>query len=904
MYRRSFLAPALLLCLWTGAISDVAWAQAPAPASDPSQATPAPAVPPSEKAAEPAQSPSPAPGDKPAAPAPQPAVPEPQAAAPQPGPATVGTLPPASSPPLVRFIELTFPTQGNQSVIDPQTYVYYIQTQISRPSAGVWIPYNEKTEQSLLEDFKRLWGTNFLDNLSIEVVDDNWPNGVVGRRIIFKMEERQRVKIVDYLGTKKIEQSKIDEKLKEDGVTIRLDSFVDPTTIAKVETIVRGMMAEKGYQFAKVTHEIEELPTGPKLVHLSFHIDDGPKVRIKKIDFIGNKALTDGELEHEMKDNRSESWLSFINGHGTYNETKFEDDADKIQEHYANKGYMAAHVGAPEMKVLEDTKDGSKRYIQLNIPVTEGDRYKVGSLNFDGNKVIKSEALRPLFKMNEGDYYSLKKIQKGIEQMRDAYGTGGYWEFTSYPDMKPRNMPDASKMNDPAALEAAKKQPAILDITMNVKEGEQYFVNRITFVGNTTTLDSVVRREVRLLENGVFNTEALKFSIKKINQLGYFKEIEGGPDNPKVEKVPGQKNKVDVTLKVQEQNRNQLTFGAGVSQYEGFFGQLSFSTQNFLGRGESVTFAVMAGTQVQNYQLAFAEPYVFDRPITAGVNLYKREIQYYLAYTEDSTGGNLTMGFPVRDFTRLFLTYTLEVTKVKDVNPAYLDPGTISRNPFLADALLVNQGGARTISQITPSLVHNTIDNPIFPNAGKRFTLSSDFAGAGGDVFFLKPHVEGVWWKPTSRKTTFGVRGQVDYLEPYGSTDAITMPIYERLFLGGEYSVRGYDIRTIGPRDPVTFVVLGGNKDVLFNAEYHYTIAGPFRVLGYFDAGQVKDFGQAFAIDSFKMSTGAEVRFFMPVLNVPFRLIYAHNMNREGMYDNNLVPAKANTFKFAVGSTF
>src|SRR5580765_2451686 len=267
MYRWSFLAPALLLCLWTGAVNDLAWAQSPAPASDPGQTTPAPAVPPSEKAAEPAQSPSPAPADKPAAPAPPPAVPAPQAAAPQPGPAT-GTLPPANSPPLVRFIELTFPTQGNQSVIDPQTYVYYIQTQISRPSAGVWIPYNDKTEQSLLEDFKRLWGTNFLDNLSIEVVDDSWPNGVVGKRIIFKMEERQRVKIVDYLGTKKIEQSKIDEKLKEEGVTIRLDSFVDPTTIAKVETIVRGMMAEKGYQFAKVTHEIEELPTGPKLVHL------------------------------------------------------------------------------------------------------------------------------------------------------------------------------------------------------------------------------------------------------------------------------------------------------------------------------------------------------------------------------------------------------------------------------------------------------------------------------------------------------------------------------------------------------------------------------------------------------------------------------------------------------------
>jgi len=148
-------------------------------------------------------------------------------------PAYIGTQPPTNSPPLVRFVELTFPTQGNQSVIDPNTYVYYIQTQISRPSAGVWVPYTEKTELSLVEDFKRLWATNFLDNLSIEVVDDNWPNGVVGKRIIFKMEERQRVKIVDYTGTKKVEQSKIDDKLKEEGVQIRLDSFVDPTTIGR-----------------------------------------------------------------------------------------------------------------------------------------------------------------------------------------------------------------------------------------------------------------------------------------------------------------------------------------------------------------------------------------------------------------------------------------------------------------------------------------------------------------------------------------------------------------------------------------------------------------------------------------------------------------------------------------------
>jgi outer membrane protein insertion porin family len=639
-------------------------------------------------------------------------------------------------------------------------------------------------------------------------------------------------------------------------------------------------------------------------VHLSFNIKEGPKVKIRHIEFTGNKQLSNGELTKQMKENRPQHWLSFITGRGTYQEPKFEEDAARIQEHYANEGYINARIGTPEVKVIEDSKDAKTRYIELKIPVSEGDRYKVGELGFDGNKTLKAEALRPLFQLQEGQYFSMKKVRKGMDAARELYGSGGYWEFTGYPDLKPRNLPDPTKAEDPKAIEEARKQPAIVDVTLRLQEGEQYFVNRITFTGNTTTRDSVVRREMRLLENGVFNTEALKFSVKRINQLGYFKEIEAGPDNPKIEKVAGQKNKVDVTLKFQEQNRNQLTFGAGVSQYEGFFGQLSFQTANFLGRGESVTFAVMAGSQVQNYQLAFSEPYLFDRPITAGINLYSREIRYYYSYTQDSLGGSVTAGFPLKDFTRMFMTYTLEQNSVKDVNPAYLDPDVIARNPFLADALLIGNGGRRTISQISPSIVHSTIDNPIFPNQGKRFTLGTDFAGIGGDVNFIKPRVEAVIWKPTGKKLTFGARAQVDYIFPFGSTNLNNMPIYERLFLGGEYSVRGYDIRTIGPRDPVTFIVLGGNKDLLFNAEYQYSIMSQLRLMAYFDAGQVRDFNQSFTSKDFVMSTGAEVRFFMPVLNVPFRLIYAHNMNHQGIYDNNLQPAKDNTFRFAVGSTF
>jgi outer membrane protein insertion porin family len=838
---------------------------------------------------------------QPPAPAPDPPAPAPAAAPAAPG-AQAPRLPPPDSPPLVRYIQLTFPTQGDVPVIDARTYLFYIQTQASRPSDGVWVPYTEKTEQSLREDFKRLWATNFLDDLSIEVLDAPYENGVMGKRLLFKMEEKPRVKIVDYTGSKNLDQSKIEEKLKEENLMIRLDSFIDPGQIRKVEGIVRSFMAAKGYQYAEVSHEIKPMPGGPKLVHLTFNVKEGPKVRIKKIDFEGNTALSDSELAGEMKHNRAAHWLSFVTNRGTYQEAAFEEDADRIMSHYRNKGYIAARIGQPEIKILNDEKDGSTRNIELKISVTEGDRYRVGSFEFEGNKVVKTEGLRPLFKLKEGDYYNEDRIRKGISTSRELYGSVGYWEFTGYPDLKPRNQPDPSKANDPEAVEAAKKQPAIVDVTLRLQEGEQYFVNRITFQGNTTTRDNVIRREIRLLENGVFNTEALKFSVKRINQLGYFKPIEEGSDVVKVEKTPGEKNKVDVTVKFEEQNRNQLTFGAGVSQYEGFFGQLAFQTSNFLGRGETATFSVLAGARVKNYQLAFSEPYLFDRPITAGIDLYNREIRYYYAYTQASTGGAIVTGFPVGNFSRLFFSYRLEESRVKDLDPAFQDAEIINRNPFLADALLLTEGGKRTISQVTPSFVHNTIDNPIFPNAGKRFTLSMDVAGVGGNVNFLKPRAEVVYWKPLMPRTTLGTRLSFEYIKPYGST--LVLPIYERLFLGGEYSIRGYDIRTVGPRDPVSFIVLGGNKSVLFNAELQYAIMNQVRVMAYFDAGQVKDLRVKMNWDDFVMSTGAEVRFFMPVLNVPFRLIYARNINYEGIYENDLEPAKQNVFKFAVGATF
>jgi outer membrane protein insertion porin family len=242
----------------------------------------------------------------------------------------------------------------------------------------------------------------------------------------------------------------------------------------------------------------------------------------------------------------------------------------------------------------------------------------------------------------------------------------------------------------------------------------------------------------------------------------------------------------------------------------------------------------------------------------------------------------------------------VSLTDLSTISPEALE--RVRRNPFVFDSLLIGAGGRRTVSKVTPSFVHNTIDNPIFPNQGKRLTGAIDLAVLGGNTQFYKPRLEGIWYRRHLTRTSFGIRLQGEYIAPVGGTE--TLPIFEKLFMGGEYSVRGFDIRSIGPSDPETGLVLGGNKSLLFNAEYLISIANPVRLILFYDAGQVVDEGQNFAMKNFRTSTGAEVRFFMPVLNVPFRLIFAHNPQRDGVLDNNFQPAKEFVFRFAVGSTF
>jgi outer membrane protein insertion porin family len=865
-----------------------------------------------------------------------PPVPAPQAPAAQPA---QPPQPPTDIGPVVFGVELRMVPDNVFEVVPAETYLYYIRSR-ARTATGGFIPYNDEFEQQLLADFDRLMTTPFVNDLRIEVQDRPFPNGVMGKHVIFFIEERKRIKIVDYQGSREVAVSDIEAKLKEENIEVRLDSPVDDSVIRRVSGVVKELYAEKGFQYATVTPTQKPAPGGPKLVHLTFNIDQGPKVKIRDVQFDGNTNISDSDLRSQLKVNKPRGFLAFIGGGGTYQEAKYAEDAQAITMYLRDKGYVYAQVGQPQLEVIEDSEDGKTRWVRMRIPVDERDRYRISKFEIAGNETIRTEALLPFFKkVKVGDYFTYEPMGKAREKLSELYGAFGFMEMEGYPDLKPNNIDPETGQPIPGFTGTPE-----VEVIWRITEGTAFTLNRLTFLGNTTTRDSVIRREMRLVEGGVFNMEQLKFSIRRLNQLGYFKPLEGD-DSVKIDKTPNAEGKVDVKLTFEEQNRNQLSFGAGVSQFEGFFGQLGFQTANFLGRGETLSISAQKGSQARNYQLAFTEPFLFDRPITAGIDVYSRQVIYPFQFTQGSTGGNLIFGFPVASWSRFFIGYSFEEVEVSDLAPGYDNPLIRETNPLLAESLLLNSGGKRTVSKISPSISYNTINEPIFPSSGTRLTGAFDIAGLGGDTSFLRGRLEGIFYKSLTPRMSVGTRIQTEYVRPYGETT--NLPIFERLVLGGEYSIRGFDLRSVGTRDEQSGLVLGGNKTILFNAEYMINVGGPVRLVFFYDAGQVRNIGERFSwketvyqrvaptppalydptqpIDlltpggqappastlepigksyAFKTSLGGEIRFFMPVLNVPFRLIFAYNPQRSGIFNNQLQRQPKFTFRFAVGTTF
>ena len=452
---------------------------------------------------------------------------------------------------------------------------------------------------------------------------------------------------------------------------------------------------------------------------------------MKQIVFDGNDVFSDDTLRGKMKKVKQPGLfnLSWLGGKTTYTEEKWlggqEDprgERGRIEDFYLNHGYVTARVGQPRISYTDKPGGNKKKpvkYMKLEIPITEGAQYRMGSLKFEGLTVLKEPFVRSLFKMNESDVYDDSRFKKAYEKLRDVYGSLGYFQWTGGTERKP----------DP--------ERKVVDVTVKMEEDKQYFLGELNFTGNDSTRDKVIRREIYMNEGDVFNTEALKMSIKRINQLGYFKPMESAPD---IQPSARAENKVDVTFKVQEQNRNQFTFGGGVSGYEGAFLNASFSTTNFLGAGETVSLAVQTGSRTKNYAFSVSEPYFFDRPITAAFNVFLNRITYLsyantVGYGQQNQGLGVTAGRMIGAFSRLFMGYSYQIIDIYNVDQDALDnlqrasqtPGTTL--PII-DPTYIGADGRRHESGISPSYVRNTVDNPYhatqrLPLHGERHSSSA-----------------------------------------------------------------------------------------------------------------------------------------------------------------------------------
>ena len=338
----------------------------------------------------------------------------------------------------------------------------------------------------------------------------------------------------------------------------------------------------------------------------------------------------------------------------------------------------------------------------------------------------------------------------------------------------------------------------------------------------------------------------------------------------------------------------------------------SFQTSNFLGAGETFQISAQTGKRTKNYQFAVTEPYLFDRPITAGFDIYKRKIIYQtfasanvFGYQDERTGVSLTAGLPLGRFSRVFLNYAYEIVNISQSLLDQNDPLNF-RTPTISDSFFIEDFGKRRESRLSPSVVYNTVDSPFTPRRGSKLSVSGQFTGGplGGTINYFRPDLEGIIYIPHTKKTSLGLRAQIGWIHPFSDTAVIgpvtglpSLPFYLRFYMGGEQQIRGYNIRAVGSREPSSNVLVGGDKFALFNAEYYFDVIGPVRALLFFDAGQAYLSRDRVTLRSFKVSTGAELRFIMPVLNVPFRLIYAINPNADPLVDKR-------TFRFAVGTTF
>ncbi|MEM7052428.1 MAG: outer membrane protein assembly factor BamA [Acidobacteriota bacterium] len=763
---------------------------------------------------------------------------------------------------IIQGIEL----QGLETLTD-ETVLYYLGLEEGQVFDS----------EALNRNIQALWQRDLIGDIEID-------SAIVagGLRLIIKVVERPILLSIDYQGLDKVGRGEIRDLIVEERLDVREGGPLKRGELNRLAGAIKQLYRDKGYRFAEVSFDLENVRANER--RALFTIDEGDRVRIQKIDFEGNTVYSDLRLRTKMRKTRESGLLSRVLKKDIYNPAGLEEDLDKVEELYRNAGYKNVLLGDPEIDVQPVGSD-EKRRIFLTIPVEEGERWRFGEITIEGNETYSDQALLRVFQNKSGSWLRANLIDEGVESVTDLYKNTGYMFAKVEPEVRERD-------------------ENVADILVKIDEGDRYQVGKIEFKGNTRTKDKVLRRQVRVQEGFVMNLGALRSSVYKVNQLGYFQLDE---EDPVQVDVDSEEKKVNLTFEGEESDRTELQFGGGWSEFDGFFGQFSIRTQNFLGRGESVQASFQSGRFRTLFDLGYFVPFFRDRPQTVGVRVFKSEQDYgslseFQDFLQNQEGIQLTYGRNFGLFQSFAVNYTF--AKFEDRQTFFL-PGNPQGDPPTEDEFVTFERDIDS-SSIRPIWSFNSIDNRFEPTRGRRFSLSTEYSGGflGGTNEFIRPELKLSLFQPLNdypTKHIVAVNLEGGYIEPFGEG---LLSVFEYYVLGGERSIRGHARRSLFPRDAggnlirdESGLVIGGDRYVQANLEYHYLAGGPFRVILFADAAQTWAPDVSLDPSDLRYTAGAELRVLVPVFGAPLRFIYAFNLNPEPFDEFE-------QFQFTIGSSF
>ncbi|NBB79717.1 MAG: outer membrane protein assembly factor BamA [Verrucomicrobia bacterium] len=657
--------------------------------------------------------------------------------------------------------------------------------------------------------------------------------------VIFEFVSKYRIERIVFNGNDKYSNSRLASKIE-----IESGSPLDEYEVSLGADAISEYYVEKGFPDVEVDYRIQRNEeTGFAVVN--YDINEGGKVRIGSINFQGNESISDKKLR-KVLETKKHGWLSWLRGTGKYDESQFKDDLDTLRNFYRDAGYLDFQVNEADVSI-DFVKDDE---IEITIPVSEGRLYYLGEFTVENATIYTEGELLSIVDLETGDPFSPKKVDDAATAIREYYTSNGYLDS----GVRAERVPNIETRQ--------------IDVVFRVRESEKFYVESINVEGNTKSKARVIIRELALSPGDVFDRKRMEVSQRRLENTGYFEDVRLSPENTN---VPGRK---DLGIVVREGRTGNFTFGAGFGSVESavvFFeiSQGNFDLFNwrsgFQGDGQKFRFRASLGTRSNQALIAFEEPWLFEQRLAFGVEIFRSETDFNSSsFNELRTGFELYLRRRLFELVEARLSYRLELVEIFDVPRGAGTPD--------ADGAVPNDGvpnvfqraeGEDLVSKVGLTFLRDNRKTLIFTREGNRSTLDFEYAGIGGDINYYRIEGRTAHFIPTfdTLEQSLSIVARAGSITPFGQSDSV--PFYDRFYLGGPDTLRGFDFREVGPRDDDPTAddeAVGGNSYTMVSFEYGFRIAEPLGLVVFYDWGFVNENDFDFSASDYADNWGVGAR--------------------------------------------